>query len=343
MIEHPPIQPTPVGAFRFNTDSARLEYFDGNEYVNITTDSSEKHGGILALCGSMGNDAVFSNAVDKVNMSTTGNGVDYADLNYSSSQNGAFGSRTQSVFFGGYTPSMASNSDYVLTASGGTAIAGGALTQARRGMGAGLANSTRGIAMGGYTPAASPTNASNVIDYTTMSEKSAFVDFGDLSDGRERTGACASPTRGVHIGGINAPNQSSPYSNTMEFVTISTLGNATDFGDMQDGRVFCSSASNAIRGIIVGDSYPITNVITFITIATLGTDEDFGDMYSSRDGSCSAASSTRIVTMGGRNPSNSNEIDYGQIMTKGNFKDFGNLSSTATFMGGTSNGHGGLG
>ena len=103
MTEQRPIQPTPVGAFRFNTDSARLEYFNGNEYVDITTDSSEKHGGTLALCGSMGNDAVMSNAVDKVNMSTTGNGVDYADLNYSNSQNGAFGSRTQSVFFGGYT------------------------------------------------------------------------------------------------------------------------------------------------------------------------------------------------------------------------------------------------
>ena len=39
MIEHPPIQPTPVGALRFNTDSKQLEYFDGNQYVNITIDS----------------------------------------------------------------------------------------------------------------------------------------------------------------------------------------------------------------------------------------------------------------------------------------------------------------
>ena len=343
MTEQPPIQPTPVGALRFNTDSAKLEYFNGNQYVNITTDSPERHtGGTFALCGTMGNDAVMSNAVDKVNMSTTGNGVDYADLNYSSSQNGAFGSRTHSVFYGGYTPSLASNSDYITTASGGTATAGGVLTQARRGQGAGLSNSTRGLAMGGYTPAAGPTNASNVIDYTTMSEKSAFVDFGDLSVRRERTGSVASPTRGVHIGGTN-PTFSSPYSNTMEFVTISTLGDAADFGDMIDGRVFCSAASNAIRGVIVGDSYPQTNVITFITIATLGEDEDFGDMNETRDGACSAASPTRIVTMGGRNPSNSNAIDYGQIMTKGNFIDFGDLSSTATFMGGCSNGHGGLG
>ena len=347
MTEQRPIQPTPVGALRFNADSSKLEYFDGNQYVNITTDSPEQNtGGAFALCGGRGDDAVMSNDVDKVNISSTGNGVDYADMNYSTSQNGAFGSRTQSVFFGGYTDpasAVVTNSDYITTASGGTATAGGVLTQARRGMGSGLANSTRGIAMGGYTPAVSPTNASNVIDYTTMSAKSAFVDFGDLSDARERTGAFASPTRGVHVGGINAPNQGSPYSDTMEYVTISTLGNAADFGNMQEGRVFCSSASNAIRGIIVGDSYPIINVVTFVTIATLGEDEDFGDMNEARDGACSASSPTRIVTMGGRNPSNSSAIDYGQIMTKGNFHDFGDLSSTATFMGGCSNGHGGLG
>ena len=198
------------GSIRFNTDSSKLEIYNGEAWFEIDSTSPEQQtGATFALCGGRGNDAVFSNAVDKVNVSTTGNGVDYADLNYSTSQNGAFGSRTQSVFFGGYTPSQASNSDYITTASGGTATAGGVLTQARHGMGSGCSNSTRGLAMGGYTPAASPTNASNVIDYTTMSEKSAFVDFGDLSVRRERTGSVASPTRGVHIGGTN-PTFSGP-------------------------------------------------------------------------------------------------------------------------------------
>ena len=45
MTKQRPIQPTPVGAFRFNTDTAKLEYFDGNQYVNITTDSSQKNTG----------------------------------------------------------------------------------------------------------------------------------------------------------------------------------------------------------------------------------------------------------------------------------------------------------
>ena len=45
MTEQRPLQPTPVGALRFNTDTAKLEYFDGNQYVNITTDSPEQNTG----------------------------------------------------------------------------------------------------------------------------------------------------------------------------------------------------------------------------------------------------------------------------------------------------------
>ena len=45
MTEQPPIQPTPVGALRFNTDIARLEYFNGSEYVNITIDSPDTNTG----------------------------------------------------------------------------------------------------------------------------------------------------------------------------------------------------------------------------------------------------------------------------------------------------------
>ena len=40
--EQPPEEPTPVGAFRFNTDTAKLEYYDGNQWVNVTTDSPIK-------------------------------------------------------------------------------------------------------------------------------------------------------------------------------------------------------------------------------------------------------------------------------------------------------------
>ena len=69
----------------------------------------------------------------------------------------------------------------------------------------------------------------------------------------------------------------------MDFVTIATTGNATDFGDMVTGNTGAScSTSNSIRGVIMGgDLQPsnvFTNVMQHITIATTGDSQDFGDM-----------------------------------------------------------------
>ena len=75
MTEQPPIQPTPVGALRFNTDIAQLEYFDGNQYVNITTDSPTKHTG-----GTRGIFAGGNDTIDFVNIATTGNAKDFGDM-----------------------------------------------------------------------------------------------------------------------------------------------------------------------------------------------------------------------------------------------------------------------
>jgi len=44
-MELSPLQPTPVGAIRFNTDSSKMEYYDGNQWVNITSTSPEAQTG----------------------------------------------------------------------------------------------------------------------------------------------------------------------------------------------------------------------------------------------------------------------------------------------------------
>jgi len=43
--EQPPEEPTPVGAFRFNTDTNLLEYYDGNQWVDVISDSPRYHTG----------------------------------------------------------------------------------------------------------------------------------------------------------------------------------------------------------------------------------------------------------------------------------------------------------
>ena len=72
-MEQSPLQPTPVGAFRFNTDTSKLEYYDGNQWVNVTFDSPEVQTG--------GTRGIFSagatNVIEYINVSSTGNSVDF--------------------------------------------------------------------------------------------------------------------------------------------------------------------------------------------------------------------------------------------------------------------------
>tara|TARA_Y100000592_G_scaffold59027_1_gene92417 strand:+ start:2070 stop:3083 length:1014 start_codon:yes stop_codon:yes gene_type:complete len=333
-----------AGAIRFNTDTSQMEIWDGNQWTGILATSSElETGGDIGILGSVGIDGQYVNKVDKVNMSSTGDAIDFADLNYTTAQNGVHGSRTHAVFNGGYNPSgRQANTDYVTIASGGTATAGGSLTTARQLNGCSASNSTRGLQIGGYVGPSVDPSFVNTIDYITFSEKSAAVDFGDMTNGNERCGSCASPTRAISTGGAQGPNA---HKQEIRYVTISTLGNTADFGTLQETRTFHGAGSNAVRGIICGDAYPGTNVVTYITIATLGNDIDFGDLTNDRNGLGAAASKTRIIAFGGRlspNPAGNTDIDYAQIMTTGNFFDFGDLSANACFMDGTSNSHGGL-
>ena len=81
MTEQPPIQPTPVGASRFNTDSSKLEYFNGNEYVNITTDSPIQHtGGTRGVTAGINENPQWQEHMDFFNISTTGNSTDFGDM-----------------------------------------------------------------------------------------------------------------------------------------------------------------------------------------------------------------------------------------------------------------------
>jgi hypothetical protein len=120
----------------------------------------------------------------------------------------------------------------------------------------------------------------------------------------------------------------------LDFVNISTLGNATLFGSLTNGvsQFGCSSET---RGLWGGGYNPSTsNVITYITIASEGDSIDFGDLNEARRATAAASSSTRGVWFGGYSPAGggasnrTNTIQYVEIATLGNAKDFGDLTST---------------
>ena len=144
MTEQPPIQPTPVGALRFNTDSLKLEYFDGSEYVNITTDSPEANTG--GTRGLTAGSYPAGNQIDFFNIDTTGNSVDFGDRTISAQQPGSAASRTRGCVAGGYSSSNSNIIDFVTMASQGDAQDFGDLQHQKRLSNMGGSDSHGGLA-----------------------------------------------------------------------------------------------------------------------------------------------------------------------------------------------------
>ena len=123
---------------------------------------------------------------------------------------------------------------------------------------------------------------------------------------------------------------STPY-NIIDFINIQSLGNAQDFGDMQQTAISPTACSSEIRGIFAGGYAPASGLlIDYVTMASAGDALDFGDLTDARRFASATSSSTRGVFMGGRdNPANNamDVIDYIEIGTLGNALDFGNLAT----------------
>mgnify|MGYP001293941216 FL=1 len=145
---------------------------------------------------------------------------------------------------------------------------------------------------GNYSPMASHTRAVfaragqnlNFINFTSGGKTEIF---GDMR-GDSRTGhiaSCSNSTRGIMAGG-EAPSR----VNTITFITLATLGNPQDFGDLTAGRNDQDASSSSTRGFIVaGNNGSITNSIDFITFSSAGNAQDFGDLTQARSqpSSCS--------------------------------------------------------
>ena len=339
MTEQSPIQPTPVGALRFNTDTAKLEYFDGNQYVNIITDTAQHHTGSTRGLHMGGGYPNATSTVTFQQIDTTGDWVMFGDLTdgLGKMTNAGFGSRTRGFTAGG-RKYQSGNTDFNVIqehefASTGNFNDFGDLSTTRNEI-MSMSNATRAVVAGGNNP-----SHFNVMEYITMSSSGNAVDFGDRFQTTSSAGGnLASPTRGLMCGG----DTPSGKINTIQYITLSTLGNSSDFGDMTIARRFPSAGGNAVRGLNAqGNTPSATNIIDFVTIASLGNAQDFGDVSTAEGSSGGASSSpTRFVMYEG----DGTTAQYVQIMTKGDTIDFGDISDRqGGGSGGNSNGHGGLG
>ena len=332
----------PVGALRFNTETSKLEYFDGNQYVNVTTRSPESEtGGTRGVTAGINEAPQWQEHMDFFNISTTGNSTDFGDLSADIFAVGTTASSTRGVVFGGYggSPHSAYSDEiqFVTIASQGNATDFGNLTVGRNNPCV-SGSQTRAVIVGGAISGAN----TNVMDYVTIASEGNAVDFGDMTAATNNSsdGGCGNATRGLFH--TRTPNTTGAYFH----YNIATTGNAAEFSDeVNSGNNTFAGGSNAVRGLFQGGY--MTNAITAVTISTFGSAFDFGDQTTTRYTAGAAASGTRYVTIAGQGFSPAagmkNVMEYVEIMTTGNTIDFGDLSRSGYYVSGMSNGHGGLG
>ena len=354
-------QSCPPGSLRFNTDSAHLEYYRGDTigWVEVEASNEELGGGTGSNTG-FGTRALFLNGfnsggnqvntIDYVTIASLGNAQDFGDSTFKAFQDSVCSSRTRSFIMGGamaaqQTEDISTN----VFSSLGNGVKFGELTDKNYGN-KGLSDATRGISAGGEGPSSSA--GLNMMEYITMASTGEAKDFGDITAGlRIGLFSTMNSTRGLYIGGRTASPGTVALHNTIDYVTIQTTGNTTDFGDLTAGRSaggISGSVCNATRGFVVGgynwpDEAPsstLYNIIEYITTATLGNSLDWGDLVTARNGSAICSSPIRAVIAGGVGYTNS--IEYFSIVTAGNAQDFGDITEGRRTVAGASNGHGGL-
>ena len=243
------------------------------------------------LSGQLGTSPNYSNIIQFVTFSSTGDASDFGDINSARAAVGNLSNQTRAMCFGGSLSdgSKPTQIDAVTIASEGNAFDFGDMST-YVGNTANLASSTRGIMAGGTV---SPTRV-NTIQFVTITTSGNTVDFGDLVDHGDGASSLlyngvgySNSTRGIIHGGRDVNGN---MNNLIQFITIATTGNSSDFGDTAVSAMHQMGGSSPTRGVVgAGYNPSVTNAMEFVNIMSLGNASDFGDC-TARDevlGACS--------------------------------------------------------
>tara|TARA_Y100000385_G_scaffold196013_1_gene202889 strand:- start:464 stop:1528 length:1065 start_codon:yes stop_codon:yes gene_type:complete len=258
---------------------------DGSDFGDLHTAS--RNGG-AGQCSSSTRAIVFMgidsngtriNNIQYYNMVTAGDGADFGDATTAAYQPGTLSNGTRAIRCGG-TDSANNIIEYVTIDTTGNATDFGDFDENSYGQ-VGLASTTRGLFCGGYDS----NQRRDEIKYITIASTGDVTDFGDLlatgsfSEAANLScNALASSTRGVIAGGNL---ERSGTINVIQYVTIASTGNASDFGDLTEKKQSPAGASSKTLGYFAaGSSAPSgdNTRIEHIVIASTGNASDFGDI-----------------------------------------------------------------
>ena len=290
-----------------------IQYFDisagsgnasdfGDLLLNFYDQAAVSNGARIVSGGGYSNNspAGAKNVIQYWASATTGNATDFGDLTSARYHLSAAGDATRGIWAAGRdTSNLKTNTmDYITIASAGNATDFGDRTINGADYISSTNDATYSVFGGGEqkVPPSSGTftGYTNTLDYVTTQTAANATDFGDRTivtyDAHQ--GVIADATRGLFAGGYIS---SSPYAtNTIDYITIATPGNATDFGDLDTARAGPQASSNGTLGVIMGGAdFPSSSgdhdKIQKVTIQTAANATDFGNLVSTSTGYYSGA------------------------------------------------------
>ena len=285
-----------------------------------------------------GNGPTYLSSMNVMEISTAGSAVDFGDASDNNGFSSGMGSSTRGVFKQGRdSPGFSSIIEFVTFSSLGGVTDFGTDVGSSQDSSASSADNTRGIFGNGTSYDAN-------IQLITLASTGDTSNFGELLSGRYMGGGAggASQTRGFFFGGLVSGQPAG--TNLIEFVTIQTLGNSVDFGNLTVGRRAIAAVTNATRAVSCSGASPSTNTMDFITMASQGNATDFGDIANQAAGyGAGGSTATRGVITGCSPAPDATPIDFITFSTTGNATDFGDTTYNSYLNGACSDAHGGLG
>jgi len=269
------------------TQPERIQYFtltsaaNAADFGDLTVGGAESsacsNGTTAFRMGGHNGSGTRQNVIEKWTTSTLGNGSDFGDLTSSTNYSHGNSDGTTGICVHGYSGSYSDTIDRFTMATAGNATDHGNLTYARAygGSSASVA-SARMINWAGYN--GSGYHDDN--DYITITTAGNALDFGDLAVANHYcTGVgTGSGDRALQLGGKEVSPGS--YSDKIQYNDLSTLGNATDAGNLTavNGEV-AAGMNTATHGFKAGGylSSPV-NTIQRTDLATGSDATDWGDL-----------------------------------------------------------------
>ena len=314
-----------VGTTRFNENLGALEFYTGSEWraVNSYADMGNRGRGCFA--GGRDSGSSNQSDISFIEIATEGNAISFGDLatarmwpgGWGSSTRGIFGagtpttnidyitiasagngitfgtcnqnggagacsSSTRALFGGGYGGTANAIEFIEIQTLGNAVDFGDIITRSSSQYMSACASSTRGYFMG----SGDTSTYSSLVDTVNFGAKGNTVRFGELTQPRGQSASFSNATRGVQACGQATPTPSYRVSDTIDYITLSSEGNAVDFGDATFARAqIKTGATSRTRGCFAGgttDGSNTYNTIDYINFSTTGNAMDFGELTVAR-------------------------------------------------------------